>query len=121
MKNSSFLQASIAITIFSGSVFAQQKPNIVFLLSDDLVNLAVGCYGNNQVKTPNMDKLASEGVQFMNHYNTTSICMASRATLLTGMYEYKTGCNFMHGPLHPLKFQQSYPVILRLQESLAWQ
>lgn len=60
-----------------------------------------------------MDKLASEGVQFMNHYNTTSICMASRATLLTGMYEYKTGCNFMHGPLHPLKFQQSYPVILR--------
>jgi arylsulfatase A-like enzyme len=50
---------------------------------------------------------------FANYYNTTSICMASRATIMTGMYEYKTGCNFMHGPLRSDLFQQSYPVLLR--------
>ncbi|MEC3908406.1 sulfatase [Tamlana sp. 2201CG12-4] len=94
-------------------IYAQEKPNIIFLLSDDQTSIATGCYGNNQVVTPNMDLLAQEGIMFKNHYNTTAICMASRATIMTGMYEYKTGCNFMHGPLKPEKFQQSYPVILR--------
>ena len=94
-------------------LFAQKRPNIIFLLSDDQTSIATGCYGNDQVLTPNMDKLAEEGVLFKNHYNTTAICMASRAIILTGMYEYKTGCNFMHGPLRPSKFKKSYPVILR--------
>nr|WP_320120362.1 sulfatase [uncultured Marinifilum sp.] len=92
---------------------AQEQPNIVFLLSDDQTSIATGCYGNEQVVTPNMDKLASEGVMFTNHYNTTSICMASRVSILTGMYEYKTGCNFMHGDLNPEKLDKSYPVLLQ--------
>ena len=78
---------------------AEEPPNIIFLLSDDQVSIATGCYGNDQVQTPNMDKLAEEGVMFMNHYNTTSICMASRATIMTGMYEYKAATNFDHGPM----------------------
>lgn len=90
-----------------------QRPNIIFLLADDLTSVATGCYGNDQVQTPNIDQLANNGVLFSNHYNTTSICMASRAILMTGMYEYKTGCNFMHGPLVTEKFNQSYPVLLR--------
>ena len=92
---------------------AQKQPNIIFLLSDDQTAIATGCYGNPQVQTPNMDKLADEGVMFMNHYNTTAICMASRVSIMTGMYEYKTGCNFMHGPLKPDKFKKTYPVTLR--------
>ncbi|WP_405291820.1 sulfatase [Algibacter sp. Ld11] len=95
------------------SIGAQERPNIVFLLSDDQTSIATGCYGNDQVVTPNMDNLAKDGVMFKNHYNTTAICMASRATVMTGMYEYKTGCNFLHGPLHPQKFLKSYPVILK--------
>lgn len=91
----------------------KQRPNIVFLLSDDQTSIATGCYGNTQVVTPNMDNLASEGVMFSNHYNTTAICMASRASIMTGMYEYKTGCNFMHGPLKKEKFEKSYPMILK--------
>jgi arylsulfatase A-like enzyme len=90
-----------------------KRPNIVFLLSDDQTSIATGCYGNTQVVTPNMDNLAKEGVMFLNHYNTTAICMASRASIMTGMYEYKTGCNFMHGPLTPEKFKKSYPVLLK--------
>ncbi|MDN3663916.1 sulfatase [Algibacter miyuki] len=102
----------IICTITMGS-FAQKKPNIIFLLSDDQTSIATGCYGNDQVVTPNMDMLAEEGVLFENHYNTTAICMASRAVILTGMYEYKAGCNFEHGPLRKAKFAKSYPVILR--------
>ncbi|MGJ8736315.1 sulfatase family protein [Zobellia laminariae] len=89
------------------------RPNIIFLLSDDQTSVATGCYGNDQVKTPNMDQLAKDGVLFLNHYNTTSICMASRANILTGMYEYKTGCNFMHGDFAVEKFENTYPVLLQ--------
>lgn len=105
----------LIICMITSSSFAQKKPNIIFLLSDDQTSIATGCYGNNQVVTPNMDKLAEEGVLFENHYNTTAICAASRAIILTGMHEYKTGCNFEHGPLKKEKFAKSYPVILREQ------
>ncbi|SDW30618.1 Arylsulfatase A [Lutibacter oricola] len=118
MKNLKFL---IAIGLISLVSCAQkekeekqdERPNIIFLLSDDQTSIATGCYGNDQVVTPNMDNLAADGILFANHYNTTSICMASRASIMTGMYEYKTGCNFMHGSLRKEKFQKSYPVILR--------
>ncbi len=103
----------IVMLLCTGSVKAQQKPNIIFLLSDDQVNIATGCYGNKQLETPNMDRLAKEGVLFANHYNTSSICMASRASIMTGMYEYKTGCNFMHGNMQAEMFQRTYPVILQ--------
>jgi len=106
---------SFIISILASSSFAQKKPNIIFLLSDDQSTVATGCYGNDQVVTPNMDNLAKEGVLFENHYNTTAICMASRACIFTGMYEYKAGCNFEHGPLRPAKFAKSYPVLLREQ------
>ena len=99
----------------STSSSTQKRPNIIFLLSDDQATVATGCYGNDQVLTPNMDNLAEEGVLFENHYNTTAICAASRAIILTGMYEYKTGCNFDHGPLKKEKFAKSYPVLLREQ------
>ena len=105
----------LIICLISSSSFAQERPNIIFLLSDDQTSIATGCYGNEQVVTPNMDALAEEGVLFENHYNTTAICMASRAVILTGMYEYKAGCNFDHGPLRQEKFAKSYPVLLREQ------
>lgn len=106
---------SFIICIIASSSYAQKKPNIIFLLSDDQTSIATGCYGNDQVVTPNMDQLAKEGVMFKNHYNTSPICMASRASILTGMYEYKAGCNFEHGPLRKAKFAKSYPVLLREQ------
>jgi arylsulfatase A-like enzyme len=88
-------------------------PNIIFLFSDDQTERAVGCYGNQDVITPNLDKLAREGVRFANHYNTTSICMASRCSVMTGLYEYRHGCNFGHGDLERRFIDQSYPVLLR--------
>lgn len=105
----------IGLTTFS-TICAQDKsnrPNIIFLLADDQDLSSVACYGNPDVKTPNMDQLAADGVQFDRHYNTTSICMASRANIFTGMYEYKTGTNFNHGNMKPEVWAKTYPVMLR--------
>ena len=90
-----------------------KRPNIIFLLSDDQCSYSVGCYGNKDVETPQMDQLGHDGVIFGNHYDTTSICMASRANIMTGMYEYRTGCNFSHGDMKADVWEASYPVLLR--------
>ena len=90
-----------------------KRPNIVLLLTDDQTYRSMRSYGNAQVKTPNLDGLAADGLIFDAAYDTTAICMPSRAQVMTGMYEYKTGCNFSHGPLSADKWTQSYPVLLR--------
>lgn len=95
------------------AAYAAEKPNIIFLLTDDQTIGAVGCYGNKDVITPNLDRLASDGTRFANHYDTTSICMASRCSVLTGLYEYRHGCNFDHGDLERRFLANSYPVKLR--------
>lgn len=92
---------------------ADERPNIVFLLADDQCTYSMGCYGTPGAKTPNLDQLARDGMIFDNHYDTTAICMASRASIVTGMYEYKTGCNFGHGALMSDHWQKSYPILLR--------
>ncbi|MEM8669631.1 MAG: sulfatase [Planctomycetota bacterium] len=92
---------------------AEDRPNLVFLFADDQCTYSLGCYGTPGVKTPNLDQLASEGMVFEHHYDTTAICMASRANVMTGMLEYKTGCNFEHGPLLAEHWQRSYPMLLR--------
>lgn len=91
----------------------ESRPNIVFLMADDQNLGSVGCYGNPEVITPNMDQLGRDGVIFDRHYNTSAICMASRASVMTGMYEYKTGTNFQHGNMKPEIWEKSYPVLLR--------
>lgn len=107
----------IIVLLTAHITFAQSKdlnrPNIIYLMADDQNTLSVGCYGNKEVFTPNMDKLGNDGVIFDRHYNTTSICMASRASVMTGMYEYKTGTNFGHGDMKPEVWNKSYPVLLR--------
>ncbi|MCG8598734.1 MAG: sulfatase, partial [Verrucomicrobiales bacterium] len=92
---------------------ASEKPNLVFFLTDDQTTYSLGCYGNGDVKTPHIDQLAAEGIAFDNHYDTTAICMASRASIFTGLFEYRTGCNFGHGHLIRRKWEKSYPVLLR--------
>ena len=89
------------------------RPNIVFLFTDDQAYDTLGCYGNPNVKTPNIDRLGNEGVIFDRHYDTTAICMASRANVMSGLYEYRSGTNFMHGPMARKLWQKSYPPLLR--------
>lgn len=89
------------------------KPNIIFILTDDHRWDAMGYAGNEIIKTPQMDKLAREGTWFKNAFVTTPISAASRASVLTGMYERTHGYTFQQGPLKEPYMQLSYPVILK--------
>ena len=63
---------------------AQRKPNIIFILADDLGYGELGCYGQQQIKTPNLDKLAKEGIRFTQFYSNT-LCAATRCSFITGL------------------------------------
>ncbi|MCL7989191.1 sulfatase [Sphingobacterium sp. lm-10] len=69
----------------------KDRPNIIFILSDDHTNKAIGAYGNPLAKTPNIDRIAEEGALFTNFFVTNSICGPSRAALLTGKYSHVNG------------------------------
>ena len=83
----------------SGSGATADKPNIVFFISDDHTLHDTGAYGNQQVMTPNIDKLASEGMTFNNVYAASAMCAPSRSALYTGMYPYRNGNNRNHGSI----------------------
>lgn len=65
---------------------SKEKPNVVFIIADDLTSTALACYGNEQVKTPNIDKLAQNGMLFEQAYCQFPVCGASRASFMSGMY-----------------------------------
>lgn len=90
-----------------------KKPNIIFLLTDDQRWDALGANGNKIIQTPNLDKLANKGLNFRNAYVTTSICMVSRASILTGQYMSKHGINDFHQSLSSIAFSQTYPMLLK--------
>jgi arylsulfatase A len=66
------------------------KPNIVFIMADDLGIGDVSCYGATMIKTPNIDKLAQEGMRFENFYTTGSVCTPTRYAVLTGCYPFRS-------------------------------
>ena len=92
---------------------AEKQPNIIFFLSDDHRWDRLGSAGHPFLKTPTLDRLAKEGVRFSNMFVTTSICAASRATILTGLYERTHQFTFRTRPIDSRFSQASYPVLLR--------
>jgi arylsulfatase A-like enzyme len=97
MKNFNLLLITIALsTVFS--IYGQkanpkkvsEKPNIIFILADDLGIGDVSCYGSDQNKTPIIDQLAKGGIRFTHGY-TAPLCGPSRAMILTGRYAFRTG------------------------------
>jgi len=64
----------------------QTKPNVIFILTDDMGFSDVSCFGGNSVPTPNIDRIAKSGLKLTNYYSAAAICSPSRAGLLTGMY-----------------------------------
>src|SRR5512136_1308169 len=65
---------------------AAEKPNIIFILADDLGYGELGCYGQKMVKTPSLDRLAAEGMRFTQFYAGSTVCAPSRAVLMTGLH-----------------------------------
>ncbi|WP_319480189.1 sulfatase-like hydrolase/transferase [uncultured Draconibacterium sp.] len=79
------------LIFFAGSAFAQQKTNILFVFIDDMGFADLGCYGREDVHTPNIDRLASEGILFTQFYVNSPICSPSRTAVTTGQYPARWG------------------------------
>ena len=69
----------------------RDKPNIVFILADDLGYTDVGCYGSEYYETPNIDRLTAQGIRFTNGYSCGPNCQPTRAALMSGQYGPRTG------------------------------
>ncbi|WP_299130796.1 sulfatase, partial [uncultured Winogradskyella sp.] len=90
-----------------------EKPNIIFILTDDQRFDAIGYAGNNYVETPEMDDLAKKGTYFNTAIVTTPICAASRASILTGLHERAHNFNFQTGNIRSEYMDDSYPTLLK--------
>jgi arylsulfatase A-like enzyme len=89
------------------------RPNILFMLTDDQRFDDLGCMGNQIIKTPNLDRLAGQGVIFNNAFVTTAICCSSRASILTGQHMRRHGIYDFATPLSSEAMDHTYPVLLR--------
>jgi choline-sulfatase len=74
--------------------------NVVVIVGDDHSYKTLGTYGNNTIRTPNLDKLGTQGVVFTNAYSSSPLCSASRQSLLTGKYPHSTGVNLLFTPFN---------------------
>lgn len=77
------------------SLFAREKPNILWITSEDNSAYMLGCYGNRQAQTPNIDAFAKESVLFENAYSHAPVCAVARATILMGAYSPTMGTQHM--------------------------
>jgi arylsulfatase A-like enzyme len=79
------------MSLISMGIDAQQRSNIVVIVADDLASHEIGCYGGKNVPTPNIDRIAREGIRFTNCYASTSMSVPIRASLYTGLYPVRNG------------------------------
>jgi choline-sulfatase len=86
--------------------------NVVVIVSDDHTFKAAGCYGNPCIRTPNIDRIAAEGIRFTNAYANTPICSGSRQSMLTGKYPHASGVNLLFTPFND---EMNYTVAEHMQ------
>src|SRR3954463_11416068 len=94
--------AFLCLFLSAPSVQAAAKlPNIVIILADDLGYGDLGCYGHPTIRTPNLDRMAAEGIRFTDFYSAADVCTPSRAALLTGRLPIRTGMSGERQVLFP--------------------
>lgn len=95
-----------------------KKPNIIFIMTDDQGIWSLGCYGNHEIDTPNLDRLADDGIKFDHFYCTSPVCSPARASLLTGRIPSQHGVNDwikkgnIENPIEYLAGQTTYTDVL---------
>ena len=109
---SAVVLTTIAIPMLDGAaVEAADRPNILFIFSDDHAAQALSCYGSNRNETPNLDRIAKEGLLFENCFCTNSICGPSRAVIQTGKHSHLNG--FIRNGNRFDGSQQTFPKLLK--------
>jgi arylsulfatase A-like enzyme len=81
----------LGTALLSNIAIAQQKPNIIIILADDMGYSDLGCYGSSFYETPRIDQLFSEGIKFTQAYAASPVSSSSRASIFTGKYPVSTG------------------------------
>ena len=76
----------LLVLLTYGSLYAADHPNLIYILADDLGYGDLGCYGQKTLKTPNLDRMADEGMRFTRHYAGSTVCAPSRCVLMTGLH-----------------------------------
>jgi arylsulfatase A len=98
MRLSTFRTVAVLILLASSSSQAADAPNVVLIYCDDLGYADLGCFGSKICRTPNLDRMAAEGVRFTDFYVSSAVCSASRSALLTGAYHERVGIRGALGP-----------------------
>ncbi|MFK8113876.1 MAG: sulfatase [Rubripirellula sp.] len=91
MHRTLFTAIMIFICVAQGEAAEQARPNILFILADDLGYGDLGCYGCPDIRTPHLDRLADEGIRFTDFYANGSVCSPTRAAFMTGRYQHRIG------------------------------
>jgi arylsulfatase A-like enzyme len=86
MRTGTFIGACVVLIAFAATFSAQTRPNIIFIQADDLGYGDLSCYGQRKFKTPNIDRLAAEGMRFTQYYAGGTVCAPSRSALMTGQH-----------------------------------
>ncbi|MDG1324514.1 MAG: sulfatase-like hydrolase/transferase, partial [Opitutales bacterium] len=90
MKSSPTLFAFVILLFAFGIQLTAKLPNIIFIMVDDMGYHDLGCYGSKTIKTPNIDRMAKEGIRFTDCYSGDTVCAAARSTLMTGYHKGHT-------------------------------
>ncbi len=80
------LLSFVVVLALAGVNSAAERPNVVFILADDLGYGDLGCYGQKKILTPNLDRMAAEGMRFTQFYAGSTVCAPSRSVLMTGLH-----------------------------------
>jgi len=94
LRSAAILAAIAASAVARPTAAAERLPNIIFIMADDLGYGDLGCYGQQRIQTPHIDRLAREGMRFTDFYAGSTVCAPSRCVLMTG---YHTGRAFIRG------------------------
>lgn len=116
LKEAPTLRHLLALLLLTAGLLnaaAARRPNFVFFLTDDQPYNGMGCTGNTVIKTPNMDRLAADGVLFEKAFVTTAICCSSRASIFTGQHMRRHGVQDFKKPLSAAQWSQTFPASLR--------
>lgn len=97
ISNKKIFSAALGLFAIHSTLWATGKPNVIFILADDIGYADLGCYGAKLIKTPNLDKLARNGVRFTNVYSPASTSTPSRYALLTGEYAWRADARILPG------------------------
>ncbi|MDD4871763.1 MAG: sulfatase-like hydrolase/transferase [Kiritimatiellae bacterium] len=115
LKRSAISIAAVSIpkwTKTAEDISAQIKPNILWIVAED-INPQLGCFGDPNAVTPNLDKFAREALRYINCWSTAPVCAPARTTLITGVYPTSTGAEHMRSFIKMPSFMKMYPQLLR--------